>query len=179
MATVPASALVGATASGVSGATVAAGTPLADAMHGLALRTSAPLALPSPPAASIPRLLSIQSSVVFGYVGNKSSNFPLQLLGFDVDPIHTCQLSNHTGYAHCSGKKSSADELKAIVEGLRKNNFLAKYTQILTGYMASQDFLQETVELVREMKNITPGILFGQCAHMHTRILRHRHHLQR
>ena len=43
------------------------------------------------------RVLSVQSSVVHGYVGNKSSVFPLQLHGFDVDPINTVQLSNHTG----------------------------------------------------------------------------------
>ena len=30
------------------------------------------------------RLLSIQSHVVSGYVGNKSATFPLQLLGFEV-----------------------------------------------------------------------------------------------
>lgn len=28
--------------------------------------------------------MSIQSHVVFGFVGNKSAVFPLQLLGFDV-----------------------------------------------------------------------------------------------
>jgi hypothetical protein len=39
-----------------------------------------------------PRVLSIQSSVVHGYVGNKAAVFPLQLLGFDVDPIHSVQV---------------------------------------------------------------------------------------
>lgn len=32
-----------------------------------------------------------------GYVGNKSAVFPLQLLGFDVDPINSVHFSNHTG----------------------------------------------------------------------------------
>lgn len=32
-----------------------------------------------------------------GYVGNKSAVFPLQLLGYDVDPINSVQFSNHTG----------------------------------------------------------------------------------
>jgi len=40
---------------------------------------------------------SIQSHVVRGYVGNKCSVFPLQLLGFDVDPVNSVQFSNHTG----------------------------------------------------------------------------------
>ena len=34
------------------------------------------------------RILSIQSHVVSGYVGNKSATFPLQLLGFEVDAIN-------------------------------------------------------------------------------------------
>ena len=44
------------------------------------------------------RVLSIQSHVVSGSVGNKSAVFPLQLLGFDVDFINSVQFSNHTGY---------------------------------------------------------------------------------
>lgn len=32
-----------------------------------------------------------------GYVGNKAAVFPLQLLGFDVDPINSVQFSNHAG----------------------------------------------------------------------------------
>ncbi|XP_051564523.1 pyridoxal (pyridoxine, vitamin B6) kinase a isoform X3 [Myxocyprinus asiaticus] len=44
------------------------------------------------------RVLSIQSHVVRGYVGNKSASFPLQVLGFEVDSINSVQFSNHTGY---------------------------------------------------------------------------------
>jgi len=43
------------------------------------------------------RILSVQSHVVSGYVGNKAAVFPLQLLGFDVDVINSLQFSNHTG----------------------------------------------------------------------------------
>ena len=39
-----------------------------------------------------PRVLSIQSHVVSGYVGNKSATFPLQLLGFEVDAINSVQV---------------------------------------------------------------------------------------
>lgn len=44
-----------------------------------------------------PRVLSIQSSVVHGYVGNKAAMFPLQLLGFDVDPIYSVQVRGGCG----------------------------------------------------------------------------------
>ncbi len=45
----------------------------------------------------VSKILSIQSHVVAGYVGNKSAVFPLQLLGFDVDFVNTVHFSNHTG----------------------------------------------------------------------------------
>ena len=32
------------------------------------------------------RVLSIQSHTVYGYVGNKSAVFPLQILGFEARP---------------------------------------------------------------------------------------------
>jgi hypothetical protein len=48
-------------------------------------------------AAPLSRVLSVQSTVVYGRVGNKASVFPMQLLGIEVDPIHSCQFSNHTG----------------------------------------------------------------------------------
>jgi pyridoxine kinase len=38
------------------------------------------------------RVLSVQSHVVSGYVGNKSATFPLQLLGFEVDAINSVQV---------------------------------------------------------------------------------------
>lgn len=95
---------------------------------------------------SEPRVLSIQSSVVYGYVGNKASNYPLQLLGFDVDPIHTCQLSNHTGYSLFKGKKTDKDDVNLLFDGLKQNNLLYSYTHILTGYLSNIE-LAKTIML--------------------------------
>ena len=49
-------------------------------------------------ATDYPRVLSVQSHVVSGYVGNRAAVFPLQLLGFDADCINSVQYSNHTQY---------------------------------------------------------------------------------
>ena len=43
-------------------------------------------------------ILSIQSWVAYGHVGNASAVFPLQRLGAEVWAINTVQFSNHTGY---------------------------------------------------------------------------------
>ena len=49
-------------------------------------------------------ILSIQSHVAYGHVGNAAAVFPLQRLGVEVWPIHTVQFSNHTGYGAWKGQ---------------------------------------------------------------------------
>lgn len=79
-------------------------------------------------------MLSVQSHVVSGYVGNKVAAFALQLLGANVDVLNTCQLSNHTGYrAGAPGPKTSADEFATVLDGLAANNLLAGINHVLTG----------------------------------------------
>lgn len=77
------------------------------------------------------RVLSIQSHPVFGYVGNKAAVFPMQVLGMDVDPIHTVVLSNHGGYPSTRGEQTSSHVLSDIITGLQENNLL-NYDYILS-----------------------------------------------
>ena len=48
-------------------------------------------------------IISIQSHVAYGHVGNDAAVFPLQRMGVEVWPIHTVQFSNHTGYGSWKG----------------------------------------------------------------------------
>ncbi|XP_034803859.1 pyridoxal kinase isoform X2 [Pan paniscus] len=77
------------------------------------------------------RVLSIQSHVIRGYVGNRAATFPLQVLGFEIDAVNSVQFSNHTGYAHWKGQVLNSDELQELYEGLRLNN-MNKYDYMLT-----------------------------------------------
>lgn len=63
-------------------------------------------------------ILTIQSHVVHGYVGNRASTFPLQVLGWDVDVLNTVQLSNHTGYGKVFGQKLTGEEIWTQYEGV-------------------------------------------------------------
>jgi pyridoxine kinase len=88
------------------------------------------------------RVLSVQSHVVSGYVGNKVATFALQTHGIEVDVLNTCQLSNHTGYTSgARGPKTTADEFAAILDGLAANGLLPRITHLLTGYAASEQAL--------------------------------------
>ncbi|XP_051126741.1 pyridoxal kinase-like [Andrographis paniculata] len=113
------------------------------------------LALPSETG----RVLSIQSHTVQGYVGNKSAVFPLQLLGYDVDPINSVQFSNHTGYPTFKGQVLNGDQLWDLVEGLEANGLLY-YTHLLTGYIGSVSFLNTVLKVVNKLRSVNPGLTY-------------------
>lgn len=109
-------------------------------------------------AANVPdptRILSIQSHVVSGYVGNRSATFPLQLLGWDVDVLNTVQFSNHTGYGRWGGLRFDASHLSDIFTNL-ENNGLLRYSRMLTGYMPSAAVVSEVLKLVKKLRS-RPG----------------------
>lgn len=107
------------------------------------------------------KVLSIQSHVVSGYVGNKAAVFPLQLLGFDVDFVNSVQFSNHTGYPSLAGRDQvlNSDNLRSIMDGLDRNH-LNKYSHVLTGYVGSVSFLTQIVTEVAELKKLNPSLRY-------------------
>lgn len=97
------------------------------------------------------QILSVQSHVTHGYVGNKAAVFPLQLHGFDVDAVNTVSLSNHSGYPVIKGHRMDLGEFTTIVDGLRANGFLPDYAYVLTGYINNAEIIQHIEALVNEI----------------------------
>jgi len=106
------------------------------------------------------RVLSIQSHVVHGYVGNKSASFPLQVLGFEIDAINSVQFSNHTGYEVVKGQVLQQNDLNDIFEGLAANNLLSSYSHLLTGYIGAASFLKLIVKIVKKLREQNPNIIY-------------------
>ena len=88
----------------------------------------------------------------------KNLPFPsrVQLLGFDVDPLNSVQLSNHTGYSAFKGQRLNGTELEAVVEGLTVNGLMGAYSHVLTGYVSTESFLRAIMATVREVKRANP-----------------------
>jgi pyridoxine kinase len=83
-------------------------------------------------------------------VGNKAAVFPLQLLGFVVDVVNSVHFSNHTGYENgFEGDVLKGEQLRSILDGLRRNNLLFEIGHILTGYIGSESFLEAVVDVVK------------------------------
>lgn len=109
--------------------------------------------------AADPRVLSIQSHVVHGYVGNKAAVLPLQVLGLEVDFINSVQFSNHTGYAMFAGERLGGEALWELIAGLQSNGLL-EYSHILTGYIGAASFLRTVIRAVKAVREVRPSAVY-------------------
>jgi len=101
-------------------------------------------------------LLSIQSHVAYGHVGNSAAVFPLQRMGVEVWPIHTVQFSNHTGYGHWQGRVYDGGLIREMVAGIEKCGVLAECDGVLSGYVGGADIGAAILEAVTTVKRANP-----------------------
>ncbi len=94
------------------------------------------------------RILSIQSWVAYGHVGNAAAIFPLQRLGVEVMAMHTVQFSNHTGYGDWTGQVFSGNDLRALGNGLAARGALGRLDAVLSGYLGDADIGRAILEIV-------------------------------
>jgi len=97
-------------------------------------------------------ILSIQSHVAFGHVGNAAATFPLQRLGIEVWPIHTVQFSNHTGYGSWKGRVFDADMIREVMAGIEARGVLGECNGVLSGYMGAADIGSAILDAVSTLK---------------------------
>ena len=102
-------------------------------------------------------LLSIQSHVAYGHVGNSAAVFALQRLGIEVRPIHTVQLSNHPGHGGFTGRVSDAAMIHEIVAGIARLGALTTCDGVLSGYIGSADIGDAILETVAKVKAANPA----------------------
>ena len=105
-------------------------------------------------------ILSIQSGVAYGHVGNASAVFPLQRLGCEVWAVDTVQFSNHTGYGDWTGQVFTGAEVSAIIDGIAARGVLASCDAVLSGYMGDAGIGAAIVDAVARVKAANPAALY-------------------
>src|SRR5215467_3785184 len=78
----------------------------------------------------MPTVLSVQSRVAYGHVGNAAAVFPLQCLGIEAWALDTVAFSNHTGHGKWRGYVVAAETgavLLDIVSRIQEANPRAKF----------------------------------------------------
>lgn len=100
--------------------------------------------------APLKTILSIQSHVAYGYVGNRAAVFPLQRMGYDVIAVNTVQFSNHTGYGEWRGEVFSPAHIQDVLEGIDKRG--VKIDALLTGYLGNAAIGQTILDALDHYK---------------------------
>jgi pyridoxine kinase len=102
-------------------------------------------------------LISIQSHVVYGHVGNSVAVFALQRMGVEVWPIHTVQFSNHTGYGKWQGRIFDAGLIRDLIAGLETRGVLAECDGVLSGYVGSPEIGEAILDAVATVRRTNPA----------------------
>ena len=105
-------------------------------------------------------ILSIQSWVSFGHVGNASAVFPMQRLGHEVWAVNTVQFSNHTGYGDWRGQVYTGDAIRELVEGIGDRGVLGTCDAVLSGYMGDADIGTAILDAVAKVREANPDALY-------------------
>jgi len=102
-------------------------------------------------------ILSIQSHVAYGHVGNSAAVFPLQRMGVEVWPVHTVQYSNHTGYGQWRGRVFDAGMIREVVAGIEQRGVLGECDGVLSGYMGGADIGAAILDAAATVKRANPA----------------------
>lgn len=105
-------------------------------------------------------ILSIQSSVAYGHVGNSAAVFPLQRLGIDVWPVLTVHFSNHTGYGSFRGPVLPADQIAEVLRGVEERGVLPGCDAVLSGYMGDVSLGHVVLDAVAKVKAANPRAVY-------------------
>lgn len=105
-------------------------------------------------------VLSIQSWVAYGHVGNASAVFPMQRLGVEVWAINTVMFSNHTGYGKWRGPVFPADQVREVFEGIADRGVLGQCDGVVSGYMGDAAIGEAILAAAARVKAANPAALY-------------------
>lgn len=105
-------------------------------------------------------ILSIQSSVAYGHVGNSAATFPLMRLGVEVWPVITVHFSNHTGYGAWRGPMLSPSDVAEVITGIDERGVLGRADAVLSGYQGAAEMGAQVLAAVELVKQRNPEAIY-------------------
>ena len=106
-------------------------------------------------------VLSIQSSVAYGHVGNSAATLPLQRLGIGVWPVNTTHLSNHLGHPTWRGGAASAAMVADIVTGIEELGVLGQCHALLSGFLGSPALGDVVLDALARLRAVNRDAIFA------------------
>jgi len=109
---------------------------------------------------AVTTIMSIQSSVAYGHVGNSAATFPLMRMGVEVWPVLTVHFSNHTGYGQWRGPLLSAADVTDVVTGIDERGVLSRCDAVLSGYQGAEDVGLAVLDAVALARSRNPDLVY-------------------
>lgn len=107
------------------------------------------------------KILSIQSHVSYGHVGNSAAVFPLQRRGHEVWPVLTVNYSNHTGYGDWGGPIIAPEDVRSVIDGIDTRGGLAQVDAVLSGYQGGAGIADVIIDTVARVKALNPDAIYA------------------
>jgi len=107
------------------------------------------------------KILSIQSAVAYGHVGNSAAVFPLQRIGVEVMPVYTVNFSNHTGYGAWRGPLISPDDVRDVITGIEERGAFPQVDVVLSGYQGGEGIADVILDAVARVKAANPSAIYA------------------
>lgn len=107
------------------------------------------------------KILSIQSAVAFGHVGNSAAVFPLQRIGVEVLPVYTVNFSNHTGYGAWCGPMIAPDDVREVITGIEQRGVFGQIDAVLSGYQGGEGIGDVIIDAVARVKSANPNAVYA------------------
>ncbi|KRC62919.1 pyridoxamine kinase [Agromyces sp. Root81] len=107
------------------------------------------------------KILSIQSAVAYGHVGNSAAVFPLQRIGVEVLPVYTVNFSNHTGYGAWRGPMISPDDVREVITGIEERGAFPQIDVVLSGYQGGEGIADVILDAVARVKATNPDAVYA------------------
>ncbi|SFR76611.1 pyridoxine kinase [Agromyces sp. CF514] len=107
------------------------------------------------------KILSIQSAVAYGHVGNSAAVFPLQRIGVEVMPVYTVNFSNHTGYGAWRGPLISPDDVREVITGIEERGAFPTTDAVLSGYQGGEGIADVILDAVARVKAANPDAIYA------------------
>ena len=105
-------------------------------------------------------VLSIQSRVVYGHVGNSAATPALASLGIETWPVDTVTLSSHLGYPDARGSRHHPELLAALLEGLASIGAYDECDATLSGYLGESANAAVVVDAVARVRRANPAAIY-------------------
>ncbi|MDR1214907.1 MAG: pyridoxal kinase PdxY [Propionibacteriaceae bacterium] len=105
-------------------------------------------------------ILSIQSSVAYGHVGNSAAAFALMRMGVETYPVLTVHYSNTTAYQSWRGPALKAGEVADVIRGVDERGALTGVDAVLTGYQGTEEMGQTILDAVALVKRRNPAAVY-------------------